>query len=139
MEADMMRKTMFRVLGGICLAGVGLVHAGGMDDMPGMAGTKAAAGPEVTLVGEVVDMDCYMNEGLHGSGHQACAVLCLHNGSPVGLLTDDGKAYFLSADKDKIKAYNLVRTLGGDRVKVTGVMRERGGARCLNVDGASKL
>jgi hypothetical protein len=135
----MIKKMTLLVFGGLCLAGVGLVHAGGMDDMPGMAGTKAAAGRKVALVGEVLDMDCYMNEGLHGKKHQACAILCLSKGSPVGLLTDDGKAYFLSADKDDTKAYDLVRTLGGDRVKVTGVIQKRGGALSLDLATAEEL
>ncbi|HTB21600.1 MAG TPA: hypothetical protein VK914_02725 [bacterium] len=134
-----MKKTM--LIGGflaLCLMGSGFARAESMDKMPGMD-TAASKGERVVLVGEVVDMDCYMNEGLHGRKHQSCAVLCLKNGSPVGLLTDDGHAYFLAADKDETKYYSVLRRMGGDRVKVTGVLQKRGGALCLTVDKSEKL
>jgi hypothetical protein len=133
-----MGKATFIGIAVLCLAGLGLAHAD-MAHMPGMAGSETAKGEKVTLVGEVLDMDCYMNEGLHGKKHQSCAVLCLKNGSPVGLLTDDGEAYFLAADKDKTKYYDILRKMGGDRVKITGVIQRRGGALCLNVDKSEKL
>jgi hypothetical protein len=132
-----MRETVLIAIVGICLAGLGLAHAD-MADMPGMAGTTAMQGEKVTLVGEVLDMDCYMNEGLHGQGHKACAIVCLNNGSPVGLLTDDGKAYFLTADKDKTKYYDRLRHMAGDHVKVWGSVLRRGGMTCLNVEKEEK-
>jgi hypothetical protein len=122
---------------GLALSGLALSES--MSDMPGMAGATASQGEKVVLVGEVIDMDCYMNEGLHGEKHRACAALCLKNGSPVGLLTDDGKAYFLSADKDETKYYTLLRRMAGDRVKVSGTIQKRGGTSCLNVDKSEKL
>lgn len=135
-----MKKTLFMAgILALCLAGSGVARAESMSEQPGMAGSTAAQGEKVVLVGEVLDMDCYMNEGLHGKKHQACAVLCLKGGSPIGLLTDDGKAYFLSADKDGTKYYTLLRRMGGDRVKVTGTIQKRGGALCLNVDKSEKL
>jgi hypothetical protein len=135
-----MKKSVLIGIAALCLAGagLGLAHAD-MADMPGMAGAEAAPGQKVTLVGEVLDMDCYMNEGLHGKTHQACAVVCLNNGSPVGLLTDDGKAYFLTADKDKTKYYTRVRGWAGRRVIITGEILSRGGEICLNVEKAKKL
>lgn len=121
-----------------------------MGDMKGMdmsggdakgGDMKAAPGKSVTLVGEVLDMDCYMNEGASGPDHKSCAVMCLNNGAPVGLLTPDGKAYFLTAneDKGKTKFYDSVRGWGGEKAKVTGVLQKRGGALCLRIDQAEKL
>lgn len=133
-----MRETVLIGIVALCMAGLGLAHAD-MANMPGMAGTTAMQGEKVTLVGEVVDMDCYMNEGAHGQGHKACAILCLKGGSPVGLLTDDGKAYFLTADKDETKYYDRLRHMAADRVKVTGTILRRGGELCLNVEKEVKL
>jgi hypothetical protein len=133
-----MRETVLIAIVALCVAGLGLAHAD-MSNMPGMAGTTAMHGEKVTLVGEVVDMDCYMNEGAHGQGHKACAILCLKGDSPVGLLTDDGTAYFLTADKDETRAYNRLRHMAADRVKVTGSILHRGGELCLNVVREEKL
>jgi len=131
-----MRETVLIAIVALCVAGLGLAHAD-MSSMPGMS-TPAMRGEKVTLVGEVVDMDCYMNEGLHGKGHKSCAILCLNGGAPVGLLTDDGKAYFLTADKDRTKYYDRLRHMAADRVKVTGTMLRRGGELCLNVEREEK-
>ena len=134
------------------LVGGGAAWAHDMDkmdgkdgDMKGMAmdkdGMKAAPGKTVTLTGEVLDMDCYMNEGASGKEHKSCAVMCLNNDAPVGLLTSDGMAYFLTANEDKGKTqfYDNVRKWGGEKAKITGVLQKRGGTMCVRVDNAEKL
>jgi len=134
-----MRKTLLTgfALLGLFGAWAARAHA---DDMAAM-GMKAAAGKTVVLSGEVLDMDCYMNEAAHGKKHVDCAVMCLNNGAPVGLLTDDGKAYFLTGneDKGKMKFYDHVRDLGGQRVKITGVLQSRAGSLCIRIDKAEKI
>ena len=116
-----------------------------MDDMKDMKGmkmeSKDKAAETVTLSGEVLDMDCYMNEGASGKDHASCAVKCLGDGAPVGLLTADGKAYFLTANesKGKEKYYQQVRDLGSQQVKITGVIQNRAGAMCLRIDNLEKL
>lgn len=113
----------------------------GMDMSSSTKDADAKSTTSVVLTGEVLDMDCYMNEGAHGKDHQSCAVMCLNNGAPVGLLTADGKAYFLTAneDKGKTKFYDSVRGWGGQKAKITGVLQTRGGALCVRIDGAEKL
>jgi hypothetical protein len=132
-----MNKRLLAGFSALCLvvAGAAWVHADGMGDM------KAAPGKTVVLVGEVLDMDCFMNEGAHGKKHMDCAVMCLNNGAPVGLLTDDGKAYFLTGNegKGKMKFYDKVRDMGGQRVKITGVEQDRNGTHCVRVDNAEKI
>ncbi len=134
-----MNKTLMTAVAALMLAGAGAAHLRADMDMDMGAGSAAAK--TVTLKGEVLDMDCFMNEGAHGKKHQDCAVMCLNNGAPVGLLTDDGKAYFLTANeaKGKMKFYNHVREWGGDRVTITGVVQERAGTLSLRVDSAAKL
>jgi hypothetical protein len=133
----------------LLLTGLMAAASARADDMKGMdmssmskdADAKAVSPTTVVLVGEVLDMDCYMNEGAHGKDHQSCAVMCLNNGAPVGLLTADGKAYFLTAneDKGKMKFYDSVRGWGGEKAKITGVVQKRAGALCVRIDGAEKL
>jgi hypothetical protein len=58
-----------------------------------------AAGEEVTLKGEVVEVSCYSKLGVAkgtGAAHVACAVDCAKQGKPLGLLTDgDGLFKFM--------------------------------------------
>ena len=155
----MRKKIMMALaLAGLFVAGAAWAHEGAdhkkeagtkaSDKDDGMKGMdmkemdmKAAPGKTVTVTGEVLDMDCYMNEGASGKDHQSCAVMCLKNGGPVGLLTEDGKAYFLTGneDKGKMKYYDSVRELGGQKVKITGVIQARGGSLCLRVDSSEKI
>lgn len=131
------------------LGGAAIAHEQGdktdMKDMKGMKGMhmdeESDAGKPVTLKGEVLDMDCYMNEGAHGKDHASCAVMCLNEDAPVGLLADDGKAYFLTANEDKgmIKHYQAVRGWGGERAEISGHIQVRNGLTCLRVDAAKKI
>lgn len=45
----------------------------------------------VTLTATVVDINCYLVQGLHGPNHVGCAKACILNGQEMGLLTSDGK------------------------------------------------
>jgi hypothetical protein len=58
-----------------------------------------AAGEEVTLKGEVVEVSCYSKRGVAkgtGAAHVACALDCAKQGKPLGLLTDgDGLFKFM--------------------------------------------
>jgi len=56
---------------------------------------KPLPGKIVTLVGEIVDVSCYVSLGKHGAKHRDCGQKCLKNGQPIGLLTKDGKLYLL--------------------------------------------
>ncbi len=48
---------------------------------------------QVTVTGEIVDLACYLDHGARGMKHQQCALTCLKNGEPMGLLTSEGKVY----------------------------------------------
>ncbi len=129
-----MKKILITAVSAFCLAGMGAAALHADMDSPNY-------GKKVVLTGEVLDMDCFMNEGAHGADHQSCAVMCLNNGAPVGLLTPDGKAYFLTANEKKgmMKYYNNVRGWGGDTVKITGRLQKRAGIDSVRIDGAVKV
>ena len=95
-------------------AGAGILHpelavapAGGTYDAPmgkmgekaeGWSGTSMAAGVDgkpqpgkpMVVVGEIVDMSCYLQLGKHGEKHVACGKKCILAGQPIGLLTKSG-------------------------------------------------
>ena len=52
-------------------------------------------GEVVTMVGEIIDMSCYLQLGKHGAKHKDCAQKCSSHGEPIGLLTQNGDVYFL--------------------------------------------
>jgi hypothetical protein len=56
---------------------------------------KTLAGQPVTVVGEVIDVSCYLQVGKHGDKHRDCAQKCARAGQPIGLLQDDGRIYLL--------------------------------------------
>jgi len=60
-------------------------------------------GDDVTITGEVVDANCYMQDGSEatGSGHKDCAVTCAKGGAPLAILTKDGTLYYPIAPMGK--------------------------------------
>lgn len=94
---------------------------------------------DVTLQGEVLDLACYMPHLGQGKKHQECAVTCLQNGAPAGLLTKDGKVYLLLPDHSQEKAFEPVKQLAGEMVAVTGHLASRGGLKALSVEKIEKI
>lgn len=56
-------------------------------------------GEVVTIVGEIIDMSCYLQLGKHGAKHIGCAQKCASHGEPIGLLTKQGVVYNLIAEE----------------------------------------
>jgi hypothetical protein len=88
----------------------------------------------MTVSGEIVDMACYMSKGAHGDGHKDCATMCINQGSPMGVLTSDGKVYLLVENHDKPDAYSQAKKQAGAQVTVSGAQYERGGIQGIVVD-----
>ena len=97
---------------------------------------KPAAKP-ATWTGEVVDMSCYTAKGATGQQHgHECGAKCVANGTPMGLLTSNGKVMLLVLDHDNADPYNACKGWVGDKVEVTGTMASRGGISAIDVTGA---
>ena len=58
----------------------------------------AARGQEIVVTGEVLDMTCYIASNLSGPDHAECAKVCIRNGEPAGIKTQDGKVYLLTGE-----------------------------------------
>src|SRR5947209_13961754 len=56
-------------------------------------GHAATAGNEMTITGQVVDLNCFTTNGASGAGHKACAQACAKAGVPLGVLSSDGTIY----------------------------------------------
>lgn len=96
--------------------------------------TSFAQSGDKTISGEVLDMSCYMAKGAHGADHKDCASSCIKGGSPMGILTSDGKVYLLVENHDKKDAYAEAKKHAGEQVTVSGTVSEKGGLQGIVVN-----
>lgn len=94
---------------------------------------------QVTVTGEIVDLACYLDHGARGMKHQQCALTCLKNGEPMGLLTSEGKVYLLMADHQNGVPFNDAKTDAALQVQVTGPVVEKAGITGLTVETVKKV
>lgn len=94
----------------------------------------ATAGEKVTVTGEVIDSACYIGKGAKGEGHRECAQKCADAGIPLALLQDGSGDVIWLADSDHTPANDALREHAGHKVKVTGTVDERGGAKLLTIE-----
>lgn len=92
-----------------------------------------AAGEDVTLKGELVDLTCYLNRPQMGKGaaHAGCARKCLGNGLPAGLLTDEG--LYLLIDHSTGNVGQEFGHLAGETLEIRGQVKNLDGMRALSI------
>ena len=95
--------------------------------------SSSAQDKSTTVTGEVLDMHCYMAMDAHGDGHKSCAAKCIQGGSPMGVLTSDGKVYLLLEDDAKKDAFDEAKKHAGEQVTVTGTVSEKDGIKAMVV------
>ncbi len=136
----MKRLLSMMVVGSVLVLAVSALAAGQkMGDMGKMNMKPAGAGKATTLRGEIVDMGCYVAKDLHGAGHESCATKCISGGTPMGLLTANGKIYLLTLDHDNADPYNQCKGLASKTVAVTGQIMQRNGVTAIDVTGVKAI
>lgn len=60
---------------------------------------KPQMGKPITVVGEIIDLSCYLQLGKHGEKHKPCGTKCIQNNQPIGLLTSNGTVYMLMEEE----------------------------------------
>jgi hypothetical protein len=93
---------------------------------------KAAPAP-ATIKGELVDLGCYLGHEARGEKHKSCAMKCVANGMPMGILTADNKLYLLTVSHDSSDPFNKAKELVASTVELTGVISERAGMKSIAV------
>src|SRR5688572_27275600 len=82
-----------------------------------------APGNEMTLTGTVIDLNCYIAQGVIGANHKACTEACAKAGVQLGILSSDGTIYLpVSAKAGDPTNPRLLQHAEG-KVKVTGTHR----------------
>jgi hypothetical protein len=105
---------------------------------------KPVPGKVVKVVGEIVDLSCYLQVGKHGGKHRDCGQKCLRNGQPIGLLTQEGKLYLLMEEEHDPRRDGLTnfRQAAIDNMayimEITGTQSKVGDLEALYVTGYVK-
>jgi hypothetical protein len=103
-----------------------------------MAAVVAAgydAGKPITVKGYVLDSACAFTKGLKQPISKDCAIACAKAGSPLVILTSDGKIYWPIADTTPSSGQNeKLLPFAGERVVATGKVYERGGSSALVIE-----
>src|SRR5947199_3504835 len=88
---------------------------------------------EMTLTGQVVDLNCFTTNGASGAAHQGCAQACAKAGVPLGILSSDGTIYVpVSAKPGDPQNSKLEQYIEG-KVKVTGTHRMVSGLHTIEI------
>ncbi len=105
---------------------------------------KTLKGKGVSLVGEIIDISCYLQVGKHGDKHRGCGQKCAALGQPIGLLTKDGTIYTLIDEEHNSRRDGLTtfRKQAIEHmahiVRVNGTYSEVEGHKALYVQGTIK-
>lgn len=100
---------------------------------------KGVASVPTMVIGEVVDINCYMEKEARGEQHKRCAEACIQAGVPMGLAASDGQVYLLVEDKEAKGAYETLKKMAAERVRITGDMHRRGGVQSIVVKAAERV
>jgi hypothetical protein len=105
---------------------------------------KPLKGKPVTMVGEIIDISCYLQVGKHGEKHRDCGQKCARAGQPVGLLLKDGGVVMLMDEEHDPRRDGLTtfRQQCVDHmahvVRVNGTYSEVKGQKAVYVQGYLK-
>jgi hypothetical protein len=104
-------------------------------------GAMAAPASEkkANVQGEVLDMACFVAHNGQGPSHAACALKCLKDGQPMGLLAKDGTVYLLFADHGDATAYNKTKEFAGKNVEIQGELASKGSFKGITVNSVKPL
>ena len=105
------------------------------------AANRGTTGGQKTVIGEVVDVSCYLQLGKRGEAHIPCGTNCVQNGAPIGLVDSNNDLYIVMAEEHDPRRYGNVALkeamlpFMAKTVQATGMVTEREGVRTLYVLG----
>ena len=94
----------------------------------------------VTMIGEVIDPQCWFTHDSRGVEHAACATRCARGGQGLAFLEErTGKFYSLIARQHGAHQNELVLPHVGKRVQVRGIVYTKGPDSVLQVLSAAVI
>ncbi len=113
----------------------GTSMAAGVDGKPQM-------GTATVMVGEIVDMSCYLQLGKHGDKHAPCGKKCILAGQPIGLVSKAGDVVLLMEEEHDPRRdgqTSAFRKAAADHIghimEVTGTHAMHAGVKAVFVQG----
>jgi hypothetical protein len=101
---------------------------------------NAFAGQMKTIVGDVIDVSCYVAAGAKGGKHMMCATGCLKTGEPAGILEEKTGKVYLVVTNDHVTNPNIkVLPLAGKAVEVSGDVNERDGLATIDIKDIKEM
>jgi hypothetical protein len=100
-------------------------------------GHAATPGNEMTITGQVVDLNCNTTKGASGAGHKACAQACAKAGVPLGILASDGTMYLPVSSSPGDPQNSKLEAFVEGKVKVTGMHRLVSGLHTIEIKTVS--
>ena len=120
-----MKRNLIVLLACLLIVAVGVMTA--QDKMNGEK-KMTSKEKETTIVGEVVDVACYLHKGAKGDAHKGCAEGCASAGGALGILTEKGKLYISILPDDHKNGPNaILMDHVAQNVKATGMVRSKSG------------
>ena len=100
-----------------------------------LAAQEHAAAPsnDVTITGQVIDLNCYTTMGAAGAGHKTCALGCAKAGVALAILSSDGIIYMPVSAKAGDPQNSRLEPFAEGRVKVTGTHRLVSGMHTIQI------
>ena len=95
-------------------------------------GHAATAGNEMTITGQVVDLNCFTTMGASGAGHKTCASACATAGVALAILSD-GNLYMPVSAKPGDPQNSRLEPFAEGKVKVTGTHRMSNGMHTIQI------
>ena len=96
----------------------------------GVERNKTVPPREVTVSGQVVDLQNHMTDKFASTDREQCTQTCLRAGVPAALLTEDGLIVLGKGEKG---AVSVLTPLALKNVEVKGMLYERLGLRYLDI------
>ena len=97
-------------------------------------------GKSTTVKGYVLDSACAFTKGLKKPISADCATACAKAGSPLVILSDNGKIYWPIADTTPSSGQNdKLLPFAGQKVTASGKTFERGGSTALVIEKIEAL
>ena len=95
-----------------------------------------SAGPDMTLTGHVIDINCHTTQGAAGTGaaHKACATACATKGVALAILGSDGQVYMVVSRKPANPQNPRLMPFVEQNVKVTGWHRMVDGLHTIEIE-----
>ncbi|HKE90106.1 MAG TPA: hypothetical protein VKB45_07205 [Gemmatimonadales bacterium] len=93
----------------------------------------AGSGDQVTLTGQVIDVNCYSTHQQSGAQHKSCATACAKQGVSLAILTNDGTIYMAVSSKPADPQNSRLLPFVEGKVKVTGTHRMASGLHTIEI------